>query len=196
MDKLPPLPPPESLGRRVSVVGTSGSGKSTVARALSARLGLPHVELDALNHEPDWRQADPDVLRARVTAATEGDGWVVDGNYGRTRDLVWPRAEAVVWLDYPLAPVMIQLLRRTLRRLWYREELWNGNRERLSHHLQWDGLIFWALRTHGMYKREYESLLARPEHQHLRVVRLRHPREARRWLAPLETGRVDEPSLQ
>lgn len=184
--------------RRVSVVGMSGSGKSTLARAIAERLAVPYLELDAIHHLPDWQALPLDEFLAEVDRRTAGDGWVVDGNYRAVvrEGPVWQRADTVVWLDLPKRQTLRQVTWRAMRRAITREELWNGNRERLAHHLQWDGLIFWALRTHGIYKREYESLLARPEHQHLRVVHLRHPREARRWLAPLETGRVDEPSLR
>src|SRR5512142_1642906 len=74
--------PRDGVVRRVSVAGISGSGKSTLARALAERLGVPYVELDALNHGPNWTEATPEELRARVEAAFAAapDGWVADGN--------------------------------------------------------------------------------------------------------------------
>src|SRR6186997_1715444 len=77
--------------RRVSVAGISGSGKTTLAAALAARLGVPHVELDALHHGPNWTEATPEELRARVEAALAAapEGWVADGNYeSKLGDLV------------------------------------------------------------------------------------------------------------
>src|SRR2546423_2625807 len=88
------------LGTRLVVVGTSGSGKTTIAVRLARALGVPHVELDALQHGRDWEQATDTQLRERAAGATTGDGWVVDGNYSAVRDVVWPRATAVIWLDY------------------------------------------------------------------------------------------------
>jgi len=67
---------------RVSVVGSTGSGKTTFARELARILGVPHVELDALNWGPNWTMVDEGLFRGRVDAATSADGWVVDGNYG------------------------------------------------------------------------------------------------------------------
>ena len=84
---------------RVVVVGATGSGKSIFAQRLAARLGAEYVELDELFWEADWTEAAPDVFRARVERATAGPRWVVAGNYGRVRDLLWPRADTVVWLD-------------------------------------------------------------------------------------------------
>ena len=87
--------------RRVSVVGSSGSGKSTVAARLAEQLGVPHTELDAINHQPNWTPLPHEEFRRRVTEITAGAQWVVDGNYSTVRDIVWDRADTVVWLDLP-----------------------------------------------------------------------------------------------
>ena len=87
--------------RRIVVVGTTGSGKTTVARKLSRRLGIPHVELDALHWEPKWTPAATDVFRQRVAEALKGDAWVVDGNYSKARDLIWPRPPIWYGLTIP-----------------------------------------------------------------------------------------------
>ncbi|GBF04397.1 adenylate kinase-like kinase [Deinococcus aerius] len=169
--------------RRILVVGTTGSGKTTLARAIAAQLGLPHGEQDAWNHLPGWREAPLDQFRARVDAFTAQPAWVMDGNYGKARDLGWTRADTLVWLDYPGQVVFWRLLRRTLRRVLTREELWNGNRERLWEQLTGGGIFAWFFRTHWRRRRETPELLA--QFPHLRVVRLRSPREAERWLASL-----------
>src|SRR5262249_29948937 len=114
--------------RRVSVIGVTGSGKTTFAASLASRLHLPHVELDALHWEPDWRMAELEVFRNRVGSAAAGDGWVIEGNYSKVRDLVWARADTVVWLDYSFPLTFVRLLRRTIARVRTGEELWNGNR--------------------------------------------------------------------
>jgi adenylate kinase family enzyme len=172
--------------RRVAVVGPSGSGKTTFSAALAARLGCPHVELDALHWEPSWRMAELPVFRARVDAATAGDAWVSDGSYTKVRDLVWTRADTLVWLDYRRSLVLWRLIRRTARRLLTREELWAGNRERLRDHLSKDNLVLYSYRQHARNRRAYPEALAEPAYAHLRVVRLRSPREGARWLARVE----------
>jgi adenylate kinase family enzyme len=99
--------------RRICVVGTTGSGKSMLARELARRMKLPLVELDSLYWEQNWTHCDDEEMRRRAAEATQGDSWVVDGNYGSIRDLTWIRAEAVVWLDYPLRIILWQLWKRT-----------------------------------------------------------------------------------
>jgi adenylate kinase family enzyme len=177
--------------RRVAVVGTTGAGKTTFARELAARLGVPHIELDALFHGPNWTPASPEVFRARVSEAIAGDGFVVDGNYSIVRDIVWPRLDLVVALDYPFPLIFAQLLRRTVSRSITREPLWNGNREsfRLSFASR-ESILLWALTSHRRHTRQLPSYVAQ---YRVPLVRLRSRGEAGRWLASL-TASVLPPS--
>ena len=170
---------------RINVAGTSCSGKTTLARRISERLGLPRIELDALFWGPGWTPVPDDTFRARVTEAVAGDRWVIDGGYRQIRDLTWARADTVVWLDYPLRTVLRRWAWRTLVRLRTRQEFWpgTGNRERLSHIVGRDSLLWWILSTHRRRRRTTAAALAaRPD---LRVIRLTSPAEAERWLASL-----------
>ena len=169
--------------QRIAVVGTSGAGKTTFAAALAAQLGCPCVELDALHWEAGWRMAELDVFRARVAAATAGERWVCDGSYSKVREVVWARADTLVWLDYPLPLVLARLVRRTASRWWRAEELWNGNRESLREHFSRESLVIWAVKQHRRNRTAYPAALARPEYAHLELVRLTSPRLAERWLA-------------
>jgi adenylate kinase family enzyme len=115
---------------RITLTGASGNGKTSLARELARVAGLRHVETDALHHGPNWESCGPDVLRERVLAATEGDGWVVDSAYHSMIGYTAPdRSDLVVWLDLPFGVVMWRLLRRTWVRRRDRVELWNGNYE-------------------------------------------------------------------
>lgn len=172
------------LGRRVIVLGTTGSGKTTLAGRLAKSLGCTHIEMDALHWEPNWTEAPTQVFRERVQKAVTHERWVMDGNYGVVRDITWPAADTVVWLDYPLPIILWRLMRRTLRRVFLHEELWNGNRERFAtQFLTRDSLFLWLFKTYWRRRREYPELLARPEYAHLTLIHLRSPREAQRWLA-------------
>lgn len=173
--------------RRIAIVGSSGSGKSTMAKALAKRLDLPHIELDALHWEPNWTEAKPEVLRERVTQALSASGWVVDGNYSKLRDLIWGQAELVVWLDFSLPVVMGRLLRRTVVRAAKRQELWSGNREsfRLSFFSK-DSVLLWMLRTHKLRRKENHTSLAQPEYHHIKLVHLTSPKMADEWMAKIQ----------
>ena len=172
--------------RRTAVVGTSGSGKTTLARRLAQRLGLAHIELDSLHWGPDWTPAPREAFRERVAQALSGEAWTTDGNYSAVRDIVWGRADTVVWLDYSLSVVMGRVTWRTVRRCASREELWNGNRERFREaFFDRESIIWWALTSYRRRKRQYPALFRQPEYAHLCVVRLSSPRATREWLDSL-----------
>src|SRR5215468_12140697 len=112
--------------KRISVVGTSGSGKTTIASQLAGILRVPHIELDALHWGANWEPEPDEVFRSRVREAVGADHWVVDGNYNkRARDLVWARIDTVVWLDFSLRVILYRLLCRTIRRIMTGEECCN-----------------------------------------------------------------------
>jgi adenylate kinase family enzyme len=171
---------------RVNVKGISGSGKSTFSRELAERLDVPYLEIDAVNHGPNWTEASADELQARVREfmAAVPDGWVIDGNYeSKLGDLVLEAADTIVWLDPPLRVSLGRLWRRTLRRIRGQVELWSGNRE------SWRGafwgrssLFAWTLRSWLRHRRRWPRHFAGDP----RVVRLRSEQEARRWLEQQE----------
>lgn len=173
--------------RRVVVVGTSGAGKTRLAKRLAAELGVPHVELDALYNGPGWRPREAEDFRRAVERATAGEGWVVDGNYRLlVQDIVTERADTLVWLDLSRPVVMWQILARTLGRLLLRRELWNGNRERWRNLATLDpqeSIVLWAWTTHGARRERYEARLASGAWGHLHVERLRTRRQVARFLS-------------
>ncbi len=165
--------------QRISVVGNSGSGRSTLARRIATALDIPHLELDSVFHQPGWQPLDTGEFRQRVSDFTDRPAWVVDGNYSRVRDIVWSRADTVIWLDLPRHRVMRQLIWRTVRRMATRAELWNGNRE------EWrflfnreESILAWAWTSHHTYRQRYLSAQADPANGHLEFIRLRTPDQA------------------
>jgi adenylate kinase family enzyme len=164
------------------VGGISGAGKSTLARELARRTGGAYVELDALFHQSGWTQASDEEFRASVAAATAGERWVVDGNYSVVRDLVWARATTFVWPDLARRRTTWRATRRTAVRLLTRRELWNGNRETWRNLLDPGHPIRWSWTEHRGRRERYEAWLADPRAAGVDVVRLRTPREVRRWL--------------
>lgn len=168
---------------RVSVVGVSGAGKSTLARQLANRLGVPHVELDAIFHQAGWKPLPPRQFARRVRTVAAGDNWVIDGNYSIVHQFVWRRADTVIWIDLPRRTVMRWIIWRTVRRLITGGELWNGNRERWRNLLTWDpeqSVISWAWHHYGTYRERYTAAMADPAYRHLRFIHVTTPAELKR----------------
>ena len=176
------------MGRRILVVGDSGSGKSEVGKELGSRLRLEPIELDALYWGPGWVGADMEVFRRRVSAAIRGEEWLLIGNYtGQQMDISWPRADSVVWLDFSLRITLPRLFARSFRRWRSGDELWGGNRESFFRQLMlWspqDSLVAWTLTRHGRRRRLYQAAMRDSAYPLLSFHRLRSPTELASWLA-------------
>jgi len=171
---------------RVVVVGTSCSGKTTLARRLATVLGSPCSELDSLYWGPGWTPR-PDFPQA-TQAVAQQPRWVIDGNYSRVRDAVWRRCTAIVWLDYSFARVFSRALGRTIRRVATGERLYGGNRETIRNALlDMEAPLWLVVRTHARRRREFAALFTRPEYRHAIVIHLRTPTAAETFLSSAST---------
>ena len=171
--------------KRIVVIGTTSSGKSTLAKNLADKLSLDFIELDALYWEPNWKEAPDEVFRARVDHATKSECWSLAGNYKDVRDIIWPRAEVIIWLDYSLWTIFWQLTHRTFTRWWKRELLWGTNYENLWMHFKlWsdESLYHWLFKTYWRRKREYPIQFDLPQHAHLKILHLTSPKETDEWI--------------
>ncbi|GAB4538322.1 MAG: hypothetical protein Fur002_01640 [Anaerolineales bacterium] len=177
--------------QRVVVIGVTSSGKSTFAQRLADVIRGDFIELDALHWEANWREAPEDLFRQRALNAVQAERWAAAGNYHVVRDILWKRADAIIWLNYPLRVAFWRMLTRTLSRAITQEELWNGNRENFWVHLKlWspDSLFHWLFKTYWRRKREYPLLFRQPEYAHLKVITFYNPQEAEAWLQKIQAG--------
>ncbi len=172
-------------GHRIHIVGNSCAGKSTLGAQLSAALGVPLVELDALNWQPGWvalSDTNPEELERRIGEATRGDGWVVAGSYMQfSQRIFWPRLETIVWLDLPMVPLIWRMLIRSWRRWRSQEPLWGTNYERFWPQLMvWrkeDSLLWWIVTQHRRKRRSMLAYTTESSWNHIRFVRLRSSAE-------------------
>jgi adenylate kinase family enzyme len=158
--------------RRIVIQGVSGSGKTTLAAALATRLSSPHLELDGLFHQPNWTPLEVETFRSSVEAFTEQPQWIIDGNYSHVRDIVWLKADVIVFIDLPKSRVIFRIVKRTIRRLVRREELWNGNRESFRNVMSLDptkNIVMWSWTTHARYHEQVPAE-ARAQADHAQII--------------------------
>lgn len=178
---------------RVVVVGTSGAGKTMMAKRIASALDLTCIELDRLHWEPNWEalsETNPDEFIRRVSAAISPEAWVSDGNYDMVRDLIWLRATHLVWLDYSRTVVMYRVIKRSIARAWDQEELWAGNREDWRRWWRPSHPIRWAWNTWRQRRSRFEELLNSAQYRHLMVLRLRTPSDAAKAIDRLKKSAV------
>ena len=178
-----------ALGRRIAVVGTSGSGKTYVAEALAAKLDITYIGNDAIIWRPGWQETPHEDRVVEIDAATSADAWTFDGNLtpGNPDDrIVMERCDTIVWLDLPRWQVWSQVVRRTLVRIVSREELWHGNRESLWMLFSRESIVWWSVKTYSRRRREYVAMFKDPSFAARTRVRLRSRGEINRWLASIK----------
>lgn len=173
--------------RRVSVVGTSCSGKTTFAKNLASILGSKHIELDAIYWLPDWIERPQDEFLDLVKNETLAERWVCDGNYTRVREAIWERTTAIVWLDYSFPRTVYRAMNRTTRRIISGERIFSGNRETFKMaFMSRDSILLWVLTTYFERRRRYAELLRKENSREKGIFIFRHPKEAEKFLRQVE----------
>ena len=172
--------------KRIVVIGTSCSGKTTFGGTLSYLLKAPHIELDDLHWRPGWVEIPDKVMRELVLKEVEQEKWVVVGNYRSVRDIIWPRADTLIWLNYPFRIVLYRALKRTVHRIFFKEVICNGNIETFKRSFfSRDSILLWVLQTYHQRRRDTPTLLKKPENSRMKIIEFRHPRLSENFLKEL-----------
>ena len=169
--------------KKITIIGSSCAGKTTLGRELSQNTQLPFTDLDDLNWNPGWIESPLEEFRDKVQKVVAEPSWIIAGNYGKVRDLIWPHTEIIIWLDYSFPLVLNRSLRRTIRRAMTGEVVCNGNKESLYQSFcTKDSIIWWVITTFKRRRAQYEELFAHPDNAHIKVSRFRSPRQLKKWL--------------
>ncbi|WP_082151617.1 GNAT family N-acetyltransferase [Caenimonas sp. SL110] len=174
------------LPQRIIIIGMSGSGKTTLAHEIAARAGIPHIELDGLFWGPGWEPRAPASFRADVKQAVDAPCWVIDGNYSSVREIVWPHADMVVWLNLSFWTTFARVFARTLNRSIEGTLLWNGNRESFGRSFfSRESILWWVIRHYHDRRRSFAALRANNTFANLQWVELRRPEQVDEFIQRL-----------
>jgi adenylate kinase family enzyme len=173
------------LPGRLMIYGVTGSGKTTLARQVSERTGLPWYPVDDMTWEPGWVGVPADEQRRRIAAVCANEQWIIDHGYSSWLDVVMARVELIVALDYPRWLSLGRLLRRTLLRNLDHRPICNGNTESFRQTFSRNSIIVWHFQSFAKKRDRVRRWAADPP-DGVQVVRLTSPAATRRWLRSLE----------
>lgn len=173
--------------QRINIIGTTGSGKTTFARRLSKTLSIPHIEMDQVFWNPNWQHKNDEEYFPLIEQAVAESAWIMDGNYTRTTDIKWQRADTVIWLDYHPLRNFLQLFSRACNRAITGKELWSGtgNKESFGRMFSRESILLWFFKTYWRNKKRYPKMMADTKYSHIQFIRLKSPRQAQALLAKL-----------
>ena len=150
--------------KRVLLHGVTGSGKSTAAVAIGARLSLPvHLADEEFGWLPGWVQRPAEGMRTLADVAAAEPAWVFDTSYGSFRDLVEPRAQVAIGLDYPRWISLGPLLKRTFTRVIDRRPISTANVETFRQMFSLDSILVWHFRCFTRKRATMRGWAARAE---------------------------------
>lgn len=167
--------------QRINVIGTSGSGKSTFSRKLAQELRCPYLEMDEIFWKPNWQEPSDEEFFENLIEKLSGECWVLDGNYNRTSEIKWSRADTIIWVDYSFQRTVFQAVKRALTRIVTKQELWgkSGNVESFKKSfLSKDSIILWTLKTYKNNRARYTELFNDPKYNHIEFIRITSPQNA------------------
>jgi len=165
---------------RIIVIGSSCSGKSSFATALATKKKIKYIELDQLHWLPNWVERPDSEFRELVQqaidpAVLEGENaWIIDGNYSVTRDITWPQATQIIWLNHSFTLVLYRSITRSLHRIFTKKPLFAGNVESFGQtFFSRDSIIWWVIKTFHKKRSSYEALLKEQTKCGVKVVELK-----------------------
>lgn len=165
--------------KKVIVVGSGGAGKSTFAKRMGAVLNIEVIHLDKLYWKPNWVKTPDDEWRGVVQDVLKRDSWIMDGNFGGTREMRMRACDTIIHLDIPRRVCLYRILKRVvIYRNRTRPDMAQGCNERFD----WD-FIKWVWNYPRRSKVRMEAEL-----EHFRdknIIRFRSKKEVNDFLLSL-----------
>lgn len=173
--------------QKVVIIGSCGSGKTTLARRLASLTDIPMTDLDDLYWNPNWQPSDKQAFIKDICNVTKESKWIISGNYRKVaKDFIWPKADTLIWIDYSFFRTFYQLSHRTFRRIIDKKEICNGNIETLSQLLSERSIILWYLQTYKSRKEECMNLFSSKLYDNIHAyIRLSNPKETETFVSNL-----------
>lgn len=171
------------MARRILIYGVTGSGKTTLARRIGEKTGLPWHSVDDLTWEPGWVEVPFEEQRRKIEAICEQPCWILDTAYGAWRDVPLAKADLIVALDYPRWLSLFRLVKRTIRRAIDRKPVCNGNRESFKTMFSHNSILIWHFKSFRSKKTRIAEWSAKPDGPS--IVRITKPTELNNWLEGL-----------
>ncbi|EQC47452.1 EutP/PduV family microcompartment system protein [Bacteriovorax sp. Seq25_V] len=173
--------------KKVIIIGTTGSGKTTLASQIANTLKIKHIQLDQLFWKPHWGESTDDEFFEKIKKEIENGNWVIDGNYKRTNHLTWHQADTVIWIDLPKWLTLYQNFTRSLIRALKKENLWGheGINESFRRMFSKDSVTLWMFKTYDSNRIEYFKRMQNPEYQNINFIHLKSRKEIRNFVSNL-----------
>lgn len=174
--------------KRVNIIGSSGSGKSTFSKRLSSVLKIPCIEMDAVFWGPDWSYPSDEEFFRKIENLLDQECWILDGNYTRTTPIKWKRVQTVIWIDYSFPRTIFQSVKRATKRAFTKNEIWpgTGNRETFrKSFFSKESIILWSLKNYGKIKTRYRKTFSDSHYSHIQFIRISSPSDADELLRKL-----------
>jgi len=176
--------------QKIVIIGTSCSGKTTLAKTISSKLNIRHIELDRLHWKPNWIKREAEDFKSLVNREIKEKSWVAEGNYSAVREALWSSSTTIIWLNYSFATVLYRAISRSFKRAVTKEVLFSENTESFKHSfLSKESIILWVVKTHSKNKERYLKLLYNKPYSEKQVIQLTSQAETNQLINELAIGR-------
>jgi len=164
---------------RIIIIGCPGAGKTTLARALKEKLGLPLVHLDQLWWKENWEHVTREEFDSRLAMAVNMDRWIIDGNYSRTIEMRLPRCDTIIYLDFDRWLCLCGMLQRVIRNHGKTRPDMGGN---CPERFDWE-FVKWIWNFNKENRTRNYTWIAKTKHA--RAIVLKNRREVKRFMESL-----------